>query len=372
MKEKIYVALDIGETTIKALAMNYYNSKLTVIASTKVKTSGITNGDISNVNDLSISIKEALSNLANQDDTIPLDKILLVLPSSKIKVYRKKASLEIAARDHIITTKDLRELRISFAKSDISNDEIIVNLTPICYRIDGGEPLYKDISGMSATRVELEANVITLPSFVARSYVDIIQNMGYEILDAVVSPLALSSILVTNDATTNGNVIVDFGGKNTLLSYFQSGTLVGTSLIKFGSNLITSEISKVFDLNYDTCDKLKKEFGNANAQMSEQIIVYSDEARGLYISEQSLTDVVTKRLEEFYVELIKQSSTLTKNIMYPMTLIGGGSHLNSLDEQMSNRLNRKVKTYMSSFVGARSNDYLPCIGIIHYYINTHR
>ena len=85
MKEKIYVALDIGETTIKALAMNYYNSKLTVIASTKVKTSGITNGDISNVNDLSISIKEALSNLANQDDTIPLDKILLVLPSSKIK-----------------------------------------------------------------------------------------------------------------------------------------------------------------------------------------------------------------------------------------------------------------------------------------------
>ena len=207
MKEKIYVALDIGETTIKALAMNYYNSKLTVIASTKVKTSGITNGDISNVNDLSISIKEALSNLANQDDTIPLDKILLVLPSSKIKVYRKKASLDITARDHIITTKDLRELRMSFAKSDISSDELIVNLTPICYRVDGGDPLHKDISGMSATRVELEANVITLPSFVARSYVDIIQNMGYEIIDAIVSPLALSSILVTNDATTNGNVM---------------------------------------------------------------------------------------------------------------------------------------------------------------------
>ena len=53
MSKNIFVALDIGETYIKAVAMNYFSSKLAVIASTKVKTSGITNGDITNSNDLS-------------------------------------------------------------------------------------------------------------------------------------------------------------------------------------------------------------------------------------------------------------------------------------------------------------------------------
>ena len=370
MKEKIYVALDIGETSIKAVAMNEYNSKLTVIASTEVKTSGVTNGDITNVNDLSISIKEALTNIASQDEDIPLDKVLLVLPSSKMNVYRKTYGVDINYRDHIITTKDLKELRQMFSRTDIASDELIVNITPICYRLDGGEPLLKDVSGMVANRVELEANIITLPNFVARSYVDVVQNLGYEILDAVVSPLALSSILV-DKGSSNGRIIADFGGKNTLLSYFQNGQLISTSVIKFGSNLITSEISKQFDLSYEKSNNLKIEYGNANSQMTEQISVYEDEARGLVITEKELSEVISKRLDEFYIELNK-NVVINKNRICPITLIGGGSHLNSLDDQIKTRLGREVKNHVSNFIGARSNAFLPCIGLIHYYVNTRR
>ena len=101
---------------------------------------------------------------------------------------------------------------------------------------------------MSASKVELEANIITLPTFIARSYVDIVQNCGCEILDAVVSPIVLNSLLNSKNDTTNGKIIADFGGKNTLLSYFQNGILVSTALIRFGYNLINSEISKQFDI----------------------------------------------------------------------------------------------------------------------------
>ena len=249
MIERNYVALDIGETNIKAVAMNEYASKFTVIASTIVKTNGITNGDITNANDLSISIKEAISNLRAQDESINVNKVLLVLPSSKMKVYRKKSSIDITARDHIITSKDMRNLKVSFSKDGIPHDEIIVN------RIDGGEALLKEPSGMSGYKVEMEANILTLPTFIARSYVDIVQNMGIEIMDAVLSPLALSSILVDKNAQSNGRVIVDIGGKNTVLSYYQNGNLVGTSLIRFGSNLITSEISKQFDLSIERSER---------------------------------------------------------------------------------------------------------------------
>jgi len=351
--------------------MNYYSSKLTVIASTMVKTNGVTNGDITNANDLSISIKEALSNIKAQDEDININEILLVLPSSKMNVYRKKVSIDITARDHIITSKDLRSLRVAFAK-DKPLDEMIVNIIPLYYRLDNGEPIYKEVSGMSASKVELEANIITLPTFIARSYVDIVQNMGYEILDAVVSPLALSSILIDKNSQNNGRVILDFGGKNTLLSYFQNGNLIGTSLIRFGSNLITSEIAKQFDLSYEKSEQLKIEFGNTNSHLSDQIPIYVDDARGITITEKDLSEIISKRLDEYYIELNKQCSNLTKNINYPIIIVGGGSHLKLFDEQINARLVRDANTYVSAYIGARNNAFLPCLGIINYYINTHK
>ena len=372
MLERIYVALDIGETNIKAIAMNEYAAKFTVIASTMVKTNGVSNGDITNANDLAISIKEALSNLEAQDENIHVDKILLVLPSSKMSVYKKKASIDILARDHIITSKDIKDLKISFSRSDLPLDELIVNIIPLCYRIDGGDPIYKEPSGMSASKLEFEANILTLPTFIARSYVDIIQNMGYEIMDAVLSPLALSSILTNNESPNNGKVIVDIGGKNTLLSYFYNDVLVGTSVVRFGSNLITTEISKQFDLSFDKAEKLKVEFGNASSQLSEQIPVFIDEARGLTITEKDLAEIIGKRLDEYYIELNKQASLLTRNIMYPLLIVGGGSHLSLLDDQIKIRLGRECTTYISNYIGARNNAFLPCIGIINYYVNTRK
>ena len=372
MLERIYVAIDIGETCIKAVAMNEYASKLSVIGATNVKTNGITNGDITSINDLQISVKEAFSNLEAQIDNLSIDKVLLVLPSSKMNVYRKRSKMEIIARDKVITSKDIKELRMSFSRVDIPNDELIVNIIPISYRIDGGDPLYKEPSGLSGSILELEANLITLPNFVARSYVDVVQNLGYEIIDAVVSPLALSSTLIENETTVNGKVICDIGGKNTILSFFQNGNLVGTSVVRFGSNLITSEISKTYDLSIERSERLKIEFGTANSQLSEQISIYNDEARNLMISEKDLSEVINKRLEEYYIELNKQVMNLTKNINYPLVLIGGGSHLNSIDEQIKIRIGRETQTYISSYIGARNNAFLPCLSLIEYYVNNQR
>ena len=101
MLERIYVAIDIGETFIKAVAMNEYASKLSIVGSTSVKTNGITNGDITSINDLQLSVKEAFSNLEAQVDNFKIEKVLLVLPSSKMNVYRKRSKMEILARDKV-------------------------------------------------------------------------------------------------------------------------------------------------------------------------------------------------------------------------------------------------------------------------------
>lgn len=372
MLERIYVAIDIGETFIKAVAMNEYASKLSIVGSTSVKTNGITNGDITSINDLQLSVKEAFSNLEAQVDNFKIEKVLLVLPSSKMNVYRKRSKMEILARDKVITSKDIKDLKMSFSRVDIPIDELIVNIIPISYRVDGGEALLKEPSGLSGSILELEANLITLPSFIARSYVDIIQNLGYEILDAFVSPLALSSILIDNESPINGKVICDIGGKNTLLSFFQNGNLVGTSLVRFGSNLITSEISKQFDLSIERSERLKVEYGTANSQLSEQIVVYSDDTKDLTITEKDLSETISKRLEEYYIELNKVTTNLTKSVNYPMVIIGGGSHLNSIDEQIKIRLGRETNTYISSYIGARNNAFLPCISLVEYYVNKHR
>jgi hypothetical protein len=130
--------------------------------------------------------------------------------------------------------------------------------------------------------------------------------------------------------------------------------------------------SKQFDLSIERSERLKVEYGTANSQLSEQIVVYSDDTKDLTITEKDLSETISKRLEEYYIELNKVTTNLTKSVNYPMVIIGGGSHLNSIDEQIKIRLGRETNTYISSYIGARNNAFLPCISLVEYYVNKHR
>ena len=118
MKKNIFTAIEIGEKNIKVVVANFAYGQLSVCASNKVTTQGIANGEIVNRKDILQSLELAIGPIKEQG--FDISQVLLVLPSSRMKIYRKRSTIEIVAPDKKITSRDIKELGlIKILSSDI-------------------------------------------------------------------------------------------------------------------------------------------------------------------------------------------------------------------------------------------------------------
>lgn len=368
MEKNIFTAIDIGEKNIKVVVANYAYGQISVCATSIVKTQGISNGEISNKKDLLQSLELAIGPIKEQGYDI--SKVLLVLPSAHMKIYRKRSTIEIVASDHRVTSRDIKELRQTFQRSTIPLDEMIVNIIPLHYLLD--DQLINDVSpvGLTASKVQFDASVITLPKSIARGYVDIIQDLDIEVVDAVVSTYALYSVVPTLKQKENGCIIVDIGGKNTAIADISNNQVIRIEQFNFGGQYISNLIAREFGITLEIAEFIKKKYATLESSYGEDIVLYSDDLLHVEISEKKLAEVVQKGCSEFCFELnnlMNKWSIDTRNV--PIIFVGGGANIKGLDHPFAALGNKNTFKYSSPFIGARGLEYLSCLGIIKRHID---
>lgn len=363
MSKNIFTAIEIGEKNIKVVVANYAFGQLSVCAANTVKTQGISNGEIVSRKDVLQSLELAIGPIKEQG--FDVSQALLVLPSSRMKIYRKRSTIEIVSPDRKVSARDIRELKQTFQRSTIPLDEMIVNIIPIHYLLDdqlipGNNPI-----NMTASKVQFDASVVTLPKVIARGYVDLIQDLGIEVLDAIVSTYALYSIIPTQKQKEHGCVIVDIGGRNTVITDIAHNQVIRTERFNFGGQYVTNSIAKEFGVTLEVAEMLKKKFATLESSYGEDIILYRDDLLHVEVSERNLENALQKCCSEFCFELnnlIARWSIDTNNV--PVILVGGGANLKGFEQKFATLGNKNVFKYLSPYVGARGLEYLSCLGII--------
>ena len=76
----IYTSIDIGSDTIKIIVCELYSGRLNVLACTSTKSKGIKRGLITNVNEASASLKEALNEIESMLG-VKIKKALVSVPT---------------------------------------------------------------------------------------------------------------------------------------------------------------------------------------------------------------------------------------------------------------------------------------------------
>jgi len=368
MSKNIFTAIDIGEKNIKVVVANYAYGQISVCATSMVRTQGINNGEISNKKELLQSLELAIGPIKEQGYDV--SKALLVLPSSQMKIYRKRSTIDIVAQDHRVTSRDIKELRQTFQRSTIPLDEMIVNIIPLHYLLD--DQLINDGSpvGLTASKVQFDATVVTLPKSIARGYVDIIQELDIEVIDAIVSTYALYSVVPTLKQKAEGCVIVDIGAKNTAIADISNNQVLRIEQFNFGGQYISNLIAREFGVTLEIAEFIKQKYATLESSYGEDIILYSDDLLHVQVSEKSLSDVIQKGFKEFCFEinnLMNKWSIDTRNI--PIIFVGGGANIKGLEHPFAALGNKNTYRYSSPFIGARGLEYLSCLGIIKRHID---
>ena len=310
---KPVVSFDFGSESIKVVEGRYIREQLQVTNCFSVTTpqGEIEDGRIVNVSLLVTALSKALN-----DHGVKAKDAIGCLNSTQI--INRELLIPVVAPDEMETV--VRYEIQQFLPINLS-DYLIQ------YVILG------EVEVMGEKRLKL--NVITFPEKMARSYYDLLKELGFKpyALDVsynAISKLATYSDLLEQVTTAEGTVaFVDMGAQSIDLNIFTDENIQFTRLIKSGGAIIDEKLNQLPDMSIKSAVSLKqeadlREIGSSNL-VQRAIILSIDEM--LYELE---------RVLQFY------RNKAVGNTIDHVYLLGGLSHLKGLENYMENRLNTPV------------------------------
>ena len=91
----VYTSVDIGSDTIKVVVCELYNNKLNLLAASSIKSKGIKKGLITNVDEATISLNQALSEVEEMLG-IKIKKVIASIPGYFAEYLMIKGKIDLS------------------------------------------------------------------------------------------------------------------------------------------------------------------------------------------------------------------------------------------------------------------------------------
>lgn len=217
-------------------------------------------------------------------------------------------------------------------------DQEILEVAPQEYKV--GINLLADPVGVPSDHIEGRFLNIIARSSVKQNIDKCFKQAGIEIADYIISPLALANAVLTNSEKRSGCMFIDFGADTTTVSVYKNNILRHLAVIPLGGSNITKDICSQ-QIEEEDAEELKKRYGNANADKSEDgddSPVYSLDGK-CSIESHLLEDIVEARVNEILDNVWNQIvlSTYGDKLLAGAIITGGGVNLKNLEEAFKNR-----------------------------------
>ncbi len=258
LDEDLICVIDLGTTEIRAI-IGTYNSRLNefeIIAYSSVRSEGIKNGEIINVEALSNCIRDCISKIEDSLDitvysshvVVNAKNVKYVRSSSQILFYDKEGKIV----EKEITEKDVMTLMDKVKEEHFESGYVLSDVFISKYEISEG--------GKSDEGEEVDGNMIDSPvgmssnglkvdfilSFMKeREYKKIIKSMEFaniEIKGIILQPVAVSTFLLSKDDREIGTLLLNMGDSSTDFVFWQGGKMKCISNLAVGGRHFTDDI----------------------------------------------------------------------------------------------------------------------------------
>ena len=241
------VALDLGSSQIKVVVGRPIKENvLEIIGKGTSVSSGIKNGAIINIETTVRSIREAISQ-AELMAGISISDVIVNISGKTIKAGNHKNVVAITNRERIVTEEDIqRVVDAILSTTVVPSDQEIIHVLSKEFAVDD-QPNIKEPLGMTGVRLEGEAHIVSC---------------GITSIDKVLSSFASSEAVLTSSEKELGTVVVDIGAGITDIVIFIEGGVAYSSVIPFGGNNITNDLSIGLKTSVEIAESIKRKYGS--------------------------------------------------------------------------------------------------------------
>lgn len=317
MAKRISVGIDIGTHTTRVIVLEHKNgeSSPSLLGIGHSNTEGVRLGYITNIKNVSSSIRHAISNAEKNCGDIKIKKAYISIGGISLLSVTSVGSAIISKADGEITHLDVNKaISNSEENLDIPNRKIIQSM-PIQYKLDGKE-IHGRPEGMRGIKLEVKNLYITCLKQNIEDLVTAAAEAGIEILDIIPAPIATSNAVLTEKQKIVGSALLDIGAETVSICVFENNTPVSVAVFPIGGMDITKDVALGFRIDIDEAENIKlgSLMGNFPKKKLDEII----DAR--------LTDIF--ELVENHLKRIKKNGLLPAGII----ITGGGSYIQKIDE----------------------------------------
>jgi cell division protein FtsA len=373
-KDNIITLLDLGSSKLAGCVIRFKNGKAELLAHTSILSKGIKSGIIVDLELLSNSIVNLITQL---EELIQYNiKHIIININGGENILIQNIAGNIKLSEKIINNKVMEKLYNKILTAIDNNKYEILHYATIEHIIDGLKKVDNPV-GMIAETIATRLNVILLPASIISNAENCLVKCQLDINDIVADIYSTTLGVVSKAERQKGAILIDFGFESSRLIFYKNNRIMFLKYIPIGSNHITNDISYIFKLSHDISEIIKIKYANLDPEelRQERLIDLNDIGIDSLIQENLLFNVVSARVDEL-IDNIADILFNIKGQLYPILITGGGANLNSLTKYMSHKMKNTInlgETRINQIVENNENlydlfnpQYASLIGMIHY------
>lgn len=352
------VGLDIGTTTIRCVVghIDQTSGAPTIVGVGKSTNSGMRKGVVANLQGPSHAIDEALGE-AERMSGYEVNAATISINGQHILSTKADGMIAVGALDHEITREDIHRIEEVATMGKVPANREIIDVVPHSYRLDGQDNI-KDPLGMTGTRLEINANVVSVLLPHLTNLQKAAELAKVHTREVVPSVLASARAVLTESQIENGVAVIDMGASTTGVAVFEEGDLQHIGVVPIGGANVTNDLAIGLKTDPEIAEKVKLSHGTA---------VVRDESSGISIkhdgdihtfNSRDIDEIVEARLEEIFDGINKELKKAGRAGRLPagVVLVGGGANMKHVAEYAKQSLGLAAKIGKSSGFGGVSED----------------
>lgn len=266
--DKIVVGLDIGSTKVCAVAgrvvrNNKDQETLEVLGVGETHLAdGVTKGSVVNVNNTVSAIRRAVAEASNQSN-LNIHLVNVSFSGAHVLSVKSSGSITRSSSGDEIQVEDIDHLLSDMYRTSIPADKEIIHVLPMDFVVDGETNVNQPV-GRNGVKLGADFQLITAQANAARNVRKCIMRNNLQQETMMLSALASSLAVLTDEEKDAGVALVDIGGGTTELAIYFRGVLRHVAVFPWAGNSLTADIQSGCKIMPDQAEQLKKRFGNAD------------------------------------------------------------------------------------------------------------
>ena len=328
------VGIDIGTTVIRCVVghIDSTTGAPSVVGVGQAPNTGMRKGVVANLQGPAAAIDAALGE-AERMSGYQVDYATVSINGSHILSVKADGMIAVGAMDHEVTHEDLMRIEDVATVGKVPADREILEVVPHSYRLDGQDNI-KDPLGMTGTRLEIRANVVSALAPHLHNLQKTAEMAKVDAHTIVPSVLAAAKAVLKEQQIENGVAVIDMGASTTSVAVFEEGDLQYVGVVPVGGANITNDLAIGLKADPEIAEKVKLSHASATGRKNNEGISVKEGEDIYTFSTSDIDEIVEARLEEIFEAVENELKKAGRAGQLPsgVVLTGGTANLANIVE----------------------------------------